>query len=127
MICASTPLHADEAGASLSLDLNTAENVDGACRLTFMVENTLTHDLTALAYETVVITTAGEVERLTIFDFGAVPAGRPRVRQFDLTGISCDTIGRLLINGASACAGATPDACIDALKLESRTKQELVG
>jgi hypothetical protein len=111
----------------LRLELNAVETVDGACRLTFLVENTLGADLAALGFETVILTPDARVAQMTLFDFRDIPEARPRVRQFDLAGLPCDGIGRILINGASACDGAAPDACIGALKLESRVEQELVG
>lgn len=119
------PIQAGETG--LSLELNAATTVQGACRLTFVVQNDLGTDLAALSYEAVVLTTGGEVAELTLLDFREIPAGRPRVRQFDLAGHPCDSIGRILINGANTCDGAAPGACITGLRLRSRTAQELVG
>ena len=121
------PAAADEDAPALRLELNAAETVAGACRLTFLVENRLGADLTALGFETVILTTDARVAQMTLFDFREIPADRPRVRQFDLAGLPCDGIGRILINGASACDGAAPGACIDALRLDSRVAQELVG
>ena len=114
---------------SLLVELNGADTVEGACRLSFLVENRLGADLSSLAFETVVLTKAGKVAMLTLFDFRDLPAARPRVRQFDLAGQGCDGIGRILINGASACEGEgiAPGACIDALRLKSLTEQELIG
>jgi hypothetical protein len=111
----------------LRLELNGAAQVDAACRLTFKVDNTLGADLSALSFETVILTKDGQVERLTLFDFGAVPAGRPRVRQFDLAGLECARVGQILINGAAACEGIAADLCITRLKLQSRIEQELLG
>ena len=113
----------------LFLDLNTAEPVDGGCRLTFLVTNDLPADLAQLSLETVILTTTGAVERLTLFDFRDIPQSRPRVRQFDLQGVSCDAIGQVLINGAAVCdgTGITPDTCVPALRLTSRAAMELIG
>jgi hypothetical protein len=122
----SAPLWAED-GAALTLELNGAAQVEAACRLTFKVDNGLGADLSALGFETVILTTDGQVERLTLFDFGAVPSGRPRVRQFDLAGLYCARVGQILINGASACEGVAPDLCITNLKLQSRIEQELLG
>ena len=122
-----TPALAEE--PALGLELNTVNEEEGACRLTFLAENALGADLDALVLEAVLFTAGGSVDRLTLFDFGALPAGRPRVRQFDVNGLSCDALGQVLVNGATECAGAglAPGACIDALRISSRTGVEVAG
>ncbi|MDG4649655.1 hypothetical protein P6F26_14515 [Roseibacterium sp. SDUM158017] len=112
-------------GPGVSVELNRIDQLDGACRLTFMVENGLGADLAALSLETVLIDAGGVVERLTLFEFGALPAGTPRVRQFDIPGLSCDALGRVLINGVAECGGAAD--CADALRLRTRTDVEVIG
>jgi hypothetical protein len=123
------PALADEPEPTLGLELNTVSDAEGACRLTFLAENALGADLDALVLEAVLFTAEGSVDRLTLFDFGALPAGRPRVRQFDLGGLSCDALGQVLVNGASECAGegVATGACIDTLRLSTRTDVEVAG
>lgn len=115
--------------AALRLDLNTVAQIEGACRLTFVVENALGADLDSLVLETVIFDAAGMVERLSLFDFQAVPADRMRVRQFDLPGASCEGIGHVLVNAAESCAGAGvgPEACMERLELRSRAGLEVSG
>jgi len=124
-----SPLSAfgQEADASprLHLELNRVDAMEGACRLTFMAENTLGSDLDALSLETVLIDRDGQVNRLTLFDFGALPDGIPRVRQFDIPGLGCDALGRVLINGVSQCGPA--EGCADSLEFRTRTDVELLG
>jgi len=115
----------EDATPRLSLELNRVDPLDGACRLTFVAENGFDADLAALSLETVLIDTEGRVERLTLFDFGALPAGIPRVRQFDVPGLVCESLGRVLINGVSDCGGA--EGCGAALTLGSRTAVEVIG
>ena len=125
-LLAATPALAETATSPLlSLELNRVDALNGACRLTFMAENALGSDLEALALETVLIATNGQVERLTLFDFGALPDGVPRVRQFDVPGLACEGLGRILINGVAECSGA--DGCGGALVFGSRTQIEVIG
>lgn len=115
---------------ALSIDLNdAAPGEQGGCRLTFLIQNGLEADLTNLSLETVVLTTEGQVERVTLFDFGELPAGRPRVRQFDLSGLVCESVGQVLINDVAACEGIGigSDACMPALTLSSRSGIDLAG
>ncbi len=119
----------DAALPTLSLDLNTAADTDGGCRLTFLADNRLGGDLSALVFETVFIRTDGLVDRLTLLDFRDLPEGRTRARQFDLPGLTCDRVGRVLLNAASTCTGAgvDPAACMAGLRLTSRTGIEVAG
>jgi hypothetical protein len=121
-----TPM--DDAGA-LSVELNDAAPAEGGCRLTFLVENALGSDLSALSLETAILTTEGQVQQVTLFDFGDLPESRPRVRQFDLPELSCEAIGQVLVNDVAACegAGVAPGACLSGLGLSSRTGIELLG
>lgn len=127
-----TPASADESvpGPSLALTLNAVTATEaGGCRLTFVMRNDQGADIDKLVAEAVLFDSAGRVATMTLFDFGALPEGRPRVRQFDLAGQSCDGIGGVLINGISTCEGAgiTPAACLDALHLSSETEIEVTG
>lgn len=120
------PVLADApAAARLSLELNRIDPLNGACRLTFMIENGSDAALEALSLETVLIDTDGQVERLTLFDFGALPSDSPRVRQFDVPGLDCGRLGRVLINGVASCTGAL--SCEEALELRSRIGVEVIG
>jgi hypothetical protein len=96
-------------GGRIALDLNRLDAVDGACRLTFVADNALA-PLSALVLETVIFDRAGKVAALTLFDFGALPAERRRVRQFDVAGITCADVAQVLVNGVASCAGEGLDA-----------------
>lgn len=119
----------EEQGAGVVIELNTVKPKEGGCRLTFMVTNGHPGPIEKAVYETVLFDRAGQVDRLTLFDFGALPAGRSRVRQFSVDGIACDDLSRILINGAHTCEA--PDledtACEAGLILKTRVKIELIG
>lgn len=114
---------------ALSLELNTATDIDNACRLSFLVRNETQNDIGSFVVETVIFTPDFQVERMTLFDFQAVPQGRPRVRQFDLSGTPCAGIGSLLINGVETCTGesVSAEACQSALSLSSRSDIKVEG
>ncbi|MET4130482.1 hypothetical protein [Roseovarius sp. MBR-6] len=114
----------------LDLRLNTVSGTEkGSCRLTFVIRNGLDSDIEKLVSEAVLFDVAGHVTRMTLFDFGALPEGRPRVRQFDLAGLTCDGLGAVLINGIGTCEGAglSPAACLDGLRLSNDTEIEVSG
>lgn len=111
------------------IELNTVTHNEASCTLTFMVTNGHADPIEKAVYETVLFDSAGQVERLTLFDFGTLPPGRPRVRQFSIPGIACDDLGQVLINGARTCEA--PDladtACEAGLILQTRTRIEVIG
>lgn len=114
------------AGPSLELELNAAQPSDKGCRLTFVVANKLGSDLTKTAFEIALFNEAGVVDRLTVLDFKDLPKGKTKVIRFDLPGVDCSGLGRVLINQATECAGpeVPPDSCMRQLKLNSRTDTE---
>jgi len=128
-----TPVASQEPGEdapALSLALNTLQPTEaGGCRLSFVIRNGLGADIESLVTEAVLFDAGGQVATLTLFDFGSLPAGRPRVRQFDLAGLSCDGIGEVLVNGIGTCEGEglTPGACLDGLRLSSETDVQVSG
>ena len=113
----------------LSIELNMVEQQASTCRLTFVAQNGLGVDVSAVVFETVLFDRAGQVIDLTLFDFQDLPDGSPRVRQFDLAGVDCASVGRVLLNDVHACTGAnvTPEVCAAGLQWSSRADVEVVG
>lgn len=127
-----TAAQADDATPStggVALELNAADLVGEACRITFVATNTGTAPIDRAVYETVLFGADGAVMMLTLFDFGALPVGVPRVRQFQIADTACGRIGSLLINGAGTCTvnDAASDACTKGLATSSRLNIALQG
>lgn len=130
LLCAAGFANADTVDeADITVELNTVQPVEGGCQLTFVASTAHPEGIANLVFETVLFTTEGTVERLTLFDFGALPAGTPRVRQFVLPELECTDLGQLLFNGVNTCdaAGLDGAACATNLTLRSRTEVELLG
>lgn len=113
----------------ISVELNAAQTTEGACTLTFMITNGLSQPIEKVVYETVLFDKDGQVNRLTLFDFGTLPQARPRVRQFAVPDMTCDQLGRVLFNGAHACQGEglAPKVCESGFLPSSRTDIEVLG
>lgn len=125
LFCFSAPLVAEQPG--LSIELNTAQTDANACTLTFVVVNGHSAPIDKLIYETVLFDKTGQVNRLTLFDFGKLPPALPRVRQFALPDTDCDALGRVLFNGLNACTSADDTACKAGIAATSRTGIEVLG
>lgn len=112
------PVTAQDGEAALKVELNGLEQVDKACRMTFVVENALAVTITKGVFEVALFDAKGLVERLMVLDFRDLPKGRTRVRQFDAADTSCGGVSRILVNDATECAGEglDPEACIAALR-----------
>ena len=126
-----TGAQADElqGSAQIAVELNTVSQVDAGCQLTFLTSSAYTQGVEKVIFETVLINTDGAVTLLTLFDFGALPPKRPRVRQFVIPGQECAALGSVLINGVTTCSapGLEPSACETGLSVSSRTDVELIG
>ena len=129
MLSAGQAAQAEPSAPALAVELNAAETAEGSCTLSFLITNALSGDLDQAVFETVLFDQDGQVERLTLFDFGALPQGRPRVRQFVLPELGCDGLGRILFNGAETCngTGVAPQDCARQLQLTTRTEIEVLG
>jgi len=110
----------------VSLDLNALQPSEGGCRFTFVVANVLATPIERAAFEVALFDKAGVVDRLTVLDFRSLPAGKTKVSRFDLKGVDCAGVGRVLVNDATECSGSgtAPDACLAMLKTRSTSGVE---
>ncbi|MEO1610076.1 MAG: hypothetical protein AAFR90_12240 [Pseudomonadota bacterium] len=119
-----TPGTALPSDPKLNLELNDASTVGQSCRVSFLVQNKLGSLIEALKLELVLFDVDGQVNRLLSVNFGRLPLNKSRLKQFDLKGLSCSQIGRLLVNNVTECQGQgrnlTPAFCTDAIKTSSR-------
>jgi len=122
---------AQDAGTSgnLTVEINDLASSDKGCKLTFVAGNGLPQSLSKVSFEFVLFDEKGLVERMAVLDFRDLPAGKTKVRQFDLSGTKCEAVKSLLINDAPVCdgEGVTKDACMKVLKTGSKSSVELKG
>jgi len=113
----------DAKPGTINLELNALQDSDKGCRIAFVVENGLGHDIGKAAYEIALFDKEGMVERLMVLDFQELPAAKTKVRRFDLADAKCGAIGRVLVNDASACDGdgIEAGACIARLNPTTRS------
>ncbi|WP_428425823.1 hypothetical protein [Pararhizobium sp.] len=126
-----TTAMAQDAGTpgALSIEMNDLAPSEKGCKLTFVAGNGLPQSLSKVSFEFVLFDAKGLVERMAVLDFRDLPAGKTKVRQFDLPGTKCEAVKSLLINDAPVCAGdgVAKDACMKALKTGSKSPVELKG
>jgi len=109
----------------IRLELNALNPQQDTCQIVFVAQNESGSDLERLVLEAVLFDRQGRVAVLTLFDLQDLPAARMRVRSFQMAGLACDGLSRLLINGISACVPEGP-ACEAPLVLEARVPVEVL-
>lgn len=113
---------------TFSLELNRLDGFDGGCRVTLVENNGTSSAFASLKLDLVVFGGDGIVGKRVGIEAGPLKAGRTSVRTFDLKGLACDGVGRLLINDVLSCeaegfaadAADVPGACLDVLEPRSR-------
>lgn len=104
------------------IELNALTISDAGCRVTFLATNRLGTELTRAGLEIALFGADGGIDRLVSLEFKAMPEGKARVLQFDIAGLTCENISRVLINDVTACEGEglEPKTCLAALKPTTR-------
>jgi hypothetical protein len=113
----------------LEIELNGLTASQKGCAFTFVAVNRFEQNITKVSFEFVIFNDKGTVERLALLDFRDLPAGKSKVRQFDVPGIKCDTVKNLLINDAPVCEGEgiEKSRCIDGIVTRSKAAAGLEG
>jgi hypothetical protein len=128
-----TPQNRARADAPLDVDLNKLESLsqDGpGCRLYFLISNPDPNLIRQLRLELFVLGSDGVIARRVAVELGPLRAKKTAVRAFDLQGLACDNVSRILVNSVLACDtnGGMPnadqqrEACLDRLLISSHAK-----
>lgn len=106
----------------IGIELNRLQQVDGACRLSFVYRNGLDAAIDALVIETVLFDRQGSVERIMVLKSRPLSPLKVRVQQFDLRDSDCGSIGKVLLNDVKECRTGTEPAatCAGLVKPSSR-------
>ena len=97
------------AAQPVSVELNKLESTEGACRSFLVIANPTAAAIAALTLDLVVFDTEGVIARRLAIDLAPVRAESMSVKAFDMTGLDCTRIGRVLMNGVLACEGDGAD------------------
>ncbi len=122
------------AATTMPLELNKLESLPGGapgCRAYIVAQNPDPEPMEALRLDLVLFGKDGVIERRIALDIAPLGAGKTTVRLFDLAGLPCDGIGRMLVNDVLSCRGGKVpadrdrDECLDRLAVTSRTAVSL--
>jgi hypothetical protein len=99
------------AAQKLDVELNALAPSQKGCMMTFVAENDLAAPITKISFELAFFNDKNSVDRVTVLDFRDLPVGKKRVRQFDMPGVKCESVSRIIINDTPVCDGPSAGAC----------------
>lgn len=127
MIASCLPAFAEDAAPAqapapqkLDVELNALAPSQKGCMMTFVAENDLATPITKISFELAFFNDKNAVDRVTVLDFRDLPVGKKRVRQFDMPGVKCESVSRIIINDTPVCDGPAAGACKAALTTRSQ-------
>jgi hypothetical protein len=109
--------------ATVGIELNKLEQTGEACRSYMVLSNRTDATLDQLSLDLVVFDTDGVIDRRLAVELGPVQAGRTRVKVFDMSGLDCNRVARVLLNDVLSCSPDRVDdatTCDAALRLSGR-------
>jgi hypothetical protein len=112
LTAASVAAAAAEDTPRVGLELNKLEPVEGACRAYMVFRNQTDHDFEGFKLDLVMFDPDGIISGRLAVQAAPLAADKTVVRLFDIQGLACDQIDRVLMNGVLACdteSGETPN------------------
>ena len=112
----------DSAGGKVAVELNKLENNGSGCQPYLVFENKTEIDFGSLKLDLVMFDGEGIIARRVAVEGAPLPPGKMAVKVFDMPDLACDRIGRVLLNGLTACADqdGERDSCLTLLEIGSR-------
>ncbi len=112
---------------SVRVELNKLEPSDGACRAYLLFENQSQHSFSGLTLDLVMFDTVGIIAKRVAVNAASLPADKTSVKLFDIEGLACEDIGRILVNDVFDCqadSGEVAD-CVSLIRPASRSNVSL--
>ena len=110
------------AAGAIRVELNRMETVGEACQPYLVFENQAGYALSELQLDLVLFDADGVVADRLAINAAPLPAGKTSLVVFQVPSMTCERVGRLLLNSVLACAGGplAPEQCLDLVRTESR-------
>lgn len=114
-----TLIAAPASAESVRVELNKLEPNNGACRAYMVTENGRDSALQSLKLDLVMFNADGVIAKRLAVELGPLPAGKTRVKAFDIDGVGCGGVSRILLNDVLSCGGAAD--CLSLVTVASRS------
>lgn len=99
-------LGAPAVAAEVHVELNKLEAQDQACRAYLVLENRSDTDFTEFRFDLVMFDPQGVINKRLAVEAAPLRSAKTTVKLFDIDGVECADIGRILINDIIACRDA---------------------
>jgi hypothetical protein len=110
------------------VELNRLEERADGCRVHLVLENSSARAYTSYQLDLVVFSSDGVISRRLALETAPLRANKTMVKEFELAGLSCNEVGRILLNDIPACASdvGEMDDCVTTTRVSSRASAALV-
>ena len=117
-----------DAAPAVRVELNKLEHMKGSCRAYLLLENRSGRAYRSFKLDLVMFDSAGIVARRLAVEGAPLPEDKTSLRVFDVPGLPCTGIGRILVNDVLSCGEGDADraACLSAIRPASRSTAELI-
>ncbi|MBA2408559.1 MAG: Tat pathway signal sequence domain protein [Gammaproteobacteria bacterium] len=116
------------AAEALRVELNKLEPQEGACRAYLVFENGTASDFSRLTLDLVMFDSEGIIATRLAVDAAPLPADKTSVKLFDIDGLECANVQRILINDVLDCQDENGEIsdCVARIDTTSRADAALV-
>lgn len=113
---------------TVHIELNRLEQHGDGCRVHLVLENGAPLAYTTYRLDLVIFDADGVIARRLALETAPLRANKTMVKEFELTGLACAGVGRMLLNDVSACASVAGelDDCVAATRVSSRSPVSFV-
>lgn len=107
---------------NITIELNKLESVEGACRAYMIFENNSGESYDSLKLDLVMFDSNGLINKRIAVEGAPLPNGKTSVKLFDIKDVSCEQLGRILLNDVLSCSGPTGEHsdCVARIETTSR-------
>lgn len=127
-LCLSTGAASAVEKGRIGVELNKLEPAGDACRAYLLLSNGTAAAFTSLKLDLVTFDANGIVQRRIAVETAPIGAGKTSLKVFDINGIQCAAIGRMLLNGVLSCKGGKEQTadCLSLVSVSSRAAQPFI-
>lgn len=114
---------ASAAEGELGIELNKLEPAETACRAYLVFENRTANAYRSLKLDLVMFGTDGVIIKRLAVEGGPLAKDKTSVKLFEITDVTCEQIGRVLMNDVISCEDALGERqnCVDDVATSSRS------
>lgn len=116
----------DNEEATLRVELNKLEPVEADCRAYLLFENRTSVDFRSMKLDLVMFNAEGVINKRLAVQGGPLSPGKTSVKLFDIEGVGCEAVGRVLLNGVLECSDPEGErsACLELIETASRSSAD---